>query len=314
MSFSSLRGVTPYILRRLVQSAIIIIALSILSFLGLALAPGDPTQTILGQTWTPERANVLRATLGLDKPLEVRYINWLSGAIHGDLGRSYTTNEPVSVVVLRAIPISLQLALASLLISLSVGSIMGIFSAIKRGSALDYLSRIFVVCMSSMPIFWLGLIIIYIFAVKLPIFPTGGLTSASSIVLPAACLSCYSLAGSVRMMRSAMLETLPRDYIRTVRAYGFSERVVIFRHALRNVMIPVVTMSGLYLGALIGSSIITENVFAWPGLGTMIISAVFTRDTPVVLGGVLAVAVFYSMINLCLDILYVYLDPRIQLR
>jgi peptide/nickel transport system permease protein len=307
-------GLARYLLRRLLYTALILLALSAMSFVALTLAPGDPTQVILGQTWTPERAEVARQNLGLDKPIQVRYVTWLYEAIHGDLGRSYATHERVSDMVLRAVPISLQLAVASFLISLAIGSVIGIYSAIKRRSPLDYISRVFVVSMSSMPIFWLGLIVIYIFAVKLPIFPTGGLTSPVSIVLPALTLACYSLSGIVRMMRSAMLETLPKDYIRTARSHGLSERVVIFQHALRNVLIPVVTVSGLYLGAVIGSAIITEDVFAWPGLGTLIISGVLTRDAPVVLGGVIAVAVFYSIINLLLDVLYIYLDPRIQLQ
>lgn len=216
-------------------------------------------------------------------------------------------------MILHALPISLELATASLMIALPVGALIGIYSAIKRTSPLDYISRVFVVGMSSMPIFWLGLVIIDLFAVQLPLFPTGGMGSSLSIVLPACSLAFYSLAGIVRMTRSSMLEVLRKDYVRTARAYGFSERVVTYRYALRNALIPVVTLSGLYVGTVIGSAIITEQVFAWPGLGSLIISAVFRRDTPVVLGGVLTVAVFYLLINLCIDFVYVYLDPRIKL-
>ena len=282
-------------------------------FLMLNVAPGDPTQIVLGQHWTPARAAEIRTTLGLDKPLLVRYLMWLYNAVQGDFGRSYTTHEEVRVMILHALPASLELATASLMIALPVGALIGIYSAIKRTSRLDYISRVFVVGMSSMPIFWLGLVIIDLFAVQLPLFPTGGMGSPLSIVLPACSLAFFSLAGIVRMTRSSMLEVLRKDYVRTARAYGFSERAVTYQYALRNALIPVVTLSGLYLGTVIGSAIITEQVFAWPGLGTLIISAVFSRDTPVVLGGVLTVAMFYLLINLCIDFVYVYLDPRIKL-
>ena len=306
-------GPLRFVLRRFVYGLLILIALSAIAFFMLNNAPGDPTQMILGQTWTPQRAKEVRITLGLDKPLIVRYFLWLCNALQGDLGRSYTTHEQVLLMITRALPNSLELAAASLLIALPVGISIGIYSAVHRKSLLDYFSRVFAVSVSSMPIFWLGLLFIDFFAVQMPLFPTGGINGPLSIVLPACSLAFYSLAGIVRMTRSSMLEVLRKDYVRTARAFGFSERVVTYQHALRNALIPVVTLSGLYLGTVIGSAIITEEVFAWPGLGSLIISGVFLRDTPVVLGGVLTVAVFYLMINLCIDFVYVYLDPRIKL-
>jgi peptide/nickel transport system permease protein len=286
---------------------------SVIVFVLLALAPGDPAELILmGQQTTPEAVAQLRHELGLDRPLYGQYAQFVWDAMRGDLGRSWQNNEPVLRELGRVFPATVSLSLWALFTSTVIGITVGIIAAVRQYSVLDFVTRSLVLVGVSMPIFWLGLMLISLFAVQLHWFPSSGRGSWRHMVLPVISLATYSVGIIARMARSSMLEVLRDDYIRTARAKGLPERIVHLRHALKNALIPIVTVVGLQLGYLLGGAILTETVFAYPGLGWRMMQALFARDYPIVRGGVLLMAASFIVVNLTVDILYVYLDPRIR--
>jgi peptide/nickel transport system permease protein len=284
--------------------------------------PGDPAILFLGEEADPDTVARFRARLGFDRPLATQYLEWLGRALQGDLGRSLRTNQPVTEAILQRLPVTLELLGAALLVSLAIAVPMGIVSAVKRNSGVDLASTVFALVGFSLPNFWLGLMLIYVFALLLRWLPPSGFVPLSAgvgsnlqaLMLPALTLGTALAALVTRQLRSGMLEVLRQDYVRTAQAKGLSQRVVVGKHALRNALIAVVTVIGLQIGGLLGNTIITESLFALPGVGRLMIDAVFSRDFFVVQGVILFLAVGYVVSNLLVDLVYSYLDPRIRLQ
>jgi peptide/nickel transport system permease protein len=301
-----------YIRRRLIQSIIVIWGVTLIVFFLLRLAPGDPVTMLLAETAGPEQIAEARAKWGLDKPLPVQYWVFLTKAVRGDLGESLFFKQPVLEVLFERMPATLQLSAAALLFSLGVAIPIGILSALKRDTIWDYLGTSLAMLGQALPPYWLGIMLILIFSVSLRWLPTSGRGTIWHLVLPAITLGSVLMALVTRLVRSGMLDVLNEDYIRTARAKGLRERRVIIRHALRNILIPLVTVVGLQLGALFGGAVITESIFAWPGVGRLALQAISARDYPLVQASVLVISVVYVFLNLAVDLLYVYLDPRIR--
>ncbi len=301
-----------YIRRRLLQAMLVVWGVSVLVFFLLRLAPGDPVLLLLAESAEPAQIAAARAKWGLDKPIYVQYGVFLNRAIHGDLGDSLFFQEPALSVLLERMPATLQLSAAALLFSLAVAIPVGILSALKRDSFWDYLGTSIAMLGQAIPPYWLGIMLILIFAVSLHWFPTSGRGTWRHLVLPAVTLGSVLMALVTRLVRSGMLDVLNEDYVRTARAKGLKEQTVIVRHALRNILIPLVTVIGLQLGALFGGAVITESIFAWPGVGRLALQAISARDYPLVQAAVLVISVIYVFLNLAVDLLYVYLDPRIR--
>jgi peptide/nickel transport system permease protein len=311
-----------YVLGRLLLALPVLLGVSIVVFLMIKLVPGDPAYAILGPQAQPQDVQQLRQALGFDQPLPVQYWRWLSRALQGDLGRSLELREPVVDLVLSRFKNTLILTACSMLISLAVGLSAGIVSATRQYSWLDRLTMVLALFGNSMPAFWLGLVLILIFSLGLGWFPTGGMYSLrgsggpgdllSHLVLPAVTLGGASTAIIARLTRSSMLEVIRQDYVKAARAKGLAERSVIWRHALKNALLPVVTVVGLQTGFLLGGAVLTETVFSWPGVGFQLFRAIAARDIPLIQGGVLLIAVTFVFINLLVDVLYAYLDPRIK--
>jgi ABC-type dipeptide/oligopeptide/nickel transport system permease component len=301
-----------YIIKRLLLSIPTIFGVIFIVMLTIELVPGDPVELMLGEHATKEAVENVRTALGLDKPLLTRYFMYLKNLTKGDMGRSIRENRLVSQEISDVWPATLKLTIAAMVIALSIGVMLGIFSAVKPNSYFDGTNRIISLFGLSMPVFWIGLVMIVIFAYWLRLLPTGGTGSWKHIVLPAVTLSLPSIAMVSRMTRSSLLEVLKEDYVRTARAKGLSEKVVILKHALKNALIPIVTLSGLQLGQLMGGAILTETVFAWPGLGRLMIRAIFARDYILLQGTVLVFALAFVLINLIVDLSYSFLDPRVS--
>jgi peptide/nickel transport system permease protein len=301
-----------YIRRRLLQSIVVVWGVSVLVFFLLRLAPGDPVSLLLSETASPEQMEAVREKWGLNEPIAVQYMVFLGRALRGDLGDSLFFQEPAMEVLLERMPATLQLSAVALLFSLSVAIPIGMMSALKRDTFWDYLGTGLAMLGQAIPPYWLGIMLILIFSVGLGWFPTSGRGTVWHLVLPAITLGSVLMALITRLVRSGMLDVLGEDYIRTARAKGLHERRVIVRHALRNILIPLVTVVGLQLGALFGGAVITESIFAWPGVGRLALQAINARDYPLVQASVLFISVVYVFLNLAVDILYVYLDPRIR--
>jgi peptide/nickel transport system permease protein len=301
-----------YIRRRLLQAVIVVWGVSVLVFFLLRLAPGDPVLLLLAESAGPEQIAEARAKWGLDKPIYVQYGVFLNRAVHGDLGDSLFFQEPALSILLERMPATLQLSAAALLFSLSIAIPIGILSALRRDTFWDYLGTNIAMLGQAIPPYWLGIMLILIFSVNLRWFPTSGRGTLRHLVLPAVTLGSVLMALVTRLVRSGMLDVLGEDYVRTARAKGLQERTVIVRHALRNILIPLVTVIGLQLGALFGGAVITESIFAWPGVGRLALQAISARDYPLVQASVLVISVIYVFLNLAVDLIYVYLDPRIR--
>ena len=301
-----------YIRRRLLQSLGVVWGVSVLVFFLLRLAPGDPVSLLLAETASPEQMDAVREKWGLNEPIPVQYMVFLGRALQGDLGDSLFFQEPAIEVLMERLPATLQLSGVALLFSLSVAIPIGMMSALKRDSIWDYLGTGLAMLGQAIPPYWLGIMLILVFSVGLGWFPTSGRGTIWHLVLPAITLGSVLMALVTRLVRSGMLDVLSEDYIRTARAKGLPERGVIVRHALRNILIPLVTVVGLQLGALFGGAVITESIFAWPGVGRLALQAINARDYPMVQASVLFISVVYVFLNLAVDILYVYLDPRIR--
>lgn len=303
-----------YVLRRLLLLVPVVVGVTALVFFVLHLAPGDPVYVLLGQEYSEETAAELRRQLGLDQPLPVQYILWLARVVRGELGRDIITGEQVSAQLASRLPTTLLLAATSLAVALAIGVPAGIASARHRGKLIDHTSRVLAMAGVSLPVFWLGMLLIVTFSLKLQWFPPGGSVrdhGLVALVLPALTLGSTFAALITRITRTALLEVLGTDYIRTARAKGLQEWAVLYRHALRNALIPIVTVLGLQVGHLLSGAVLTETVFSLPGLGRLIVDSVLRRDYPLLQGCVLVTALVFVFVNLLVDVLYAYLDPRI---
>lgn len=304
-----------YILRRLLAMVPIMFGVTLLVFAILHLSPGDPAVLILGEHASSEQLEALRQQLGLDQPYHVQYLRWVSRAVQLDLGRSVRSNKPVVEEIVERLPATGELALAAIGVAIAIGLPAGVISAVRPNSLWDHAFTIGALAGVSMPVFWQGLMLILLFSVYLGWLPSSGYMGGwQYLVLPAITLGTGAAAGITRMTRATMLETIRQDYIRTARGKGLSEGRIFWRHALRNALIPVVTVVGLEFGALMAGAVITETIFAWPGLGSLAVDAIRSRDFPLVQGIVVTFAVTYALINLVVDVVYAYLDPRLRVR
>ena len=301
-----------YILRRVAQSALTLLGVSVLVFVILRVLPGDPARMLLPDGAPESAVAELNRQLGLREPLIVQYGLFLRSVAHGDFGQSFQYRAPALRVVLERLPATVQLTVAAMLVTIAAGVSLGIGTAVRRGTRYDVAGTILAVLGQSLPNFWLGIMLILLFGVALRWLPTSGFAGWTSLVLPAVTLAAFPTALVARLTRSSMLEILNRDYIRTGRAKGLAERSVVLRHALRNAAIPVLTVIGLQIGALLGGAVITESVFAWPGMGKLIVDAIFFRDFPVVQTVLILSATVFVAINLLVDLLYTVIDPRIR--
>jgi len=290
----------------------IVLGVTIVVFSILHLAPGCPTTIMLGDHATPRAIAELRNRLGLDDPIYVQYFRWLSGIIRGDFGRSIHTRQLILEMILQRLGATVELTLTALIISLVIAIPVGIISATKQYSIFDHTGMVGALFGVSMPVFWQGLMMILIFSFILGWFPISGRGTINHLILPAITLGTGGAALIARLTRSSMLEIIRQDYIRTARAKGLVERIVTIKHALKNALIPVVTIVALQLPILFGGAVITETIFAWPGMGRLIVTSIFVRDFPVVQAAVLIMAMLVVLCNLLADILYIVLDPRIR--
>jgi ABC-type dipeptide/oligopeptide/nickel transport system permease component len=300
-----------YLLRRLSHTVLVIIGISVISFFFLHLS-GDPVGLILPQDATREQVEALRQQMRLDDPLVLQYWHFATSALQGDLGRSIYTREPVLWLILERMPATLELAIAALLLSLVIAIPIGVLAAVKRGSWLDTISMSVALFGLSMPHFWLGIMFIMLFSVQLGWLPTSGRGTWAQLVMPAMALGISLIALFARLTRSAMLDVLGQDYVRTARAKGLGEGLVVGKHALRNALIPLVTVIGMEFGFLLGGAVIIETVFAWPGVGRLIVQSILDRDYPVVQAAVMLLAIVFVVVNLLVDLLYAWLDPNIS--
>ncbi|MGL5355851.1 MAG: nickel ABC transporter permease [Cetobacterium sp.] len=301
-----------YILKRILLLIPVLLGVSFLVFTIMSLTPGDPAQLILGESAPREAIEQLRREMGLNDPFLIQYFRFVKNAIVGNFGHSYTTGREVFGEIFSRFPNTLILAVLGIIIAVCIGIPLGIISATKQYTLIDSVSMIGALLGVSMPVFWLGLMLILTFSVNLRWLPSGGFDGFKSLILPSLTLGVGSAAIITRMTRSSMLEVIRQDYIRTARAKGVSEKVVINRHALKNALIPVITVVGLQFGGLLGGAVLTESVYSWPGVGRMMVDAIRQKDTPTVLAAVIFLAVTFSIVNLAVDILYAYVDPRIK--
>ena len=293
------------------------LGISILAFALALLAPGDPVRQVLQaggiDAPSPEQVMEMRRELGLDAPGPVRYARWLGGAVRGDLGSSYRTGEPVLQSLIDRFPRTAVLALIAVGLGLVIAVPLGVISAVFRDSPVDQLARLGALVGASVPSFWLAYLLILFFAVQMRVLPVAGASEPRHIVLPALTLAIGAAASLTRLTRSAMLEELFQDYVRTARSKGLRERVVVVTHALRNALIAIVTITGIRLAALLGGAVIVETIFAWPGIGKYVVDSIFNRDYPTIQGFVLFTGTVVLLVNLAVDVSYVWLDPRVRL-
>lgn len=329
-----------YIVRRLVLLFPILFGVSLAVFVVMHLFTVDPAEIILGQHATPDQVAVIREELGLNKPIHVQFWDYISRAARGDLGQSVITKTSITEELMKRFPATAELAVSAICIASVLGISLGVVSAVKQNSLFDYGAMVAALLGVSMPIFWLGLMMIILFSVTLGWLPASGriaigfkpeeitglylvdallttdmdafLNALKHLMMPALALGAYSTAIIARMTRATMLETIRQDYVRTARAKGLREQVVVVKHALRNALIPIVTVIGLQMGALLGGAVLTETVFSWPGIGSYIVDGILVSDYPRVQGAVLLIATIFVLVNLIVDVLYCYLDPRIQ--
>ena len=332
--------IKKYIAKRLLILIPVLFGVSLIVFMLIRLIPGDPARVIMGPKARPESIQLFHERYGLDKPITVQYVLWLGHMLRGDLGVSLRTHTPIGEELLLRLPHTLELATASFVIGATLGIGFGILASIHRNSPVDYATMVVALAGLSVPIFWLGLLLIFLFSVTLGWLPTGGrmgyVVSVESVtslpildslltanweafidllkhlLMPAVTLATPIIAVTARMTRSSMLEVMSQDYIRTARAKGLRERVVTTRHALRNAMLPVVTVLGLDVGWLLGGAVVTESIFAWPGVGRYVFEAIKARDYPAVQASILFIATTFVLVNLGVDILYAYINPRIH--
>ena len=301
-----------FLIRRLLGTLIVVIGVSTIVFVVLRFT-GDPVALLAPPESSKEDLEAYRRLLGLDKPVPVQYVEFMGGLVRGDLGESFRYSEPVTRLVLERLPATIQLALAAIIFALVFAIPVGVLAAVKRDSVFDTVASIFAFFGMAMPVFWLGQMLIILVAVRLHILPTSGYGSWQHLILPMVTLGTYPLAQFTRLVRSEMLEILRQDFIRTAHAKGLRSTTILFRHALSNAGISLVTLVGLNVGVLLGGAIITETIFAWPGLGRLVVQAIEFRDFPLIQGAVIFIALVTVGINLIVDLLYGILDPRTRL-
>jgi len=304
---------TQYVIRRLIQAVPTVILVTIVVFLMLYLTPGDPAQVFLGdQHSTPEMLENVREQMGLNRPLHVQYLDYMWHALNGDLGRSLQTNIPVATQIMLRLPWTIELAVMAMFLTMFLGIGLGLIAAIWHNTIVDTLAMIVALIGISLPVYWSSILLIILFAVNLQVLPAIGQGGLERLIMPATALALVSAGSLARMVRSSMLEVLNQDYVLTARSKGLSERIVVLRHALRNALIPVVTIMGLTFGNLLGGAVITETIFARLGIGQMYVEAVLQKDFTLVQGTTLFIAVSYVLINILTDVIYVLIDPRIR--
>ena len=302
---------TSFLLRRLLRAVIVLWGVTLISF-GVLFLKGDPSDAMAGADWSRQDRENFRQAMGFDRPWPVQYLDFLSKAVRGDFGNSLSQHQPTFQLVMSRMPATLELAGAALLVAIGFGLPLGVLSATQRNGWGDHLAMGLALLAQAMPVFWLGILLILIFGIAIPILPVAGRGGIENLILPAVALGAHSLARNARLIRSSLLEVLGQDYVRTARAKGLNERAVVVRHALRNALIPVVTLIALDLGFLLGGSVITETIFAWPGVGRLIVAAIHARDVPLVQTAVTVLAVIFVLLNVAVDLIYTRLDPRIR--
>jgi peptide/nickel transport system permease protein len=313
--------VIRYIARRILFIIPVALLVSFMTFMIIHLVPGDPARLLLGEFATPQSLAALRQQLGLDKPLLEQFVIWLWQLFHGNLGQSIQLQQPVLDAIVQRLPITAELGIASLIFSLLIAFPLGIYSATHRNTWVDWVMNVLILLSTAIPSFVLGLVLIFIFAVTIRIFPAGGyvpfnqdpLNNIRDLILPMVALGTGAVAGNMRQIRANMIEVLGQDYIRMARAKGMSERRINYLHALRNAVIPVLTIIGIQVGSIIAGTFVIETIYLWPGVGQLAVTSIFSKDYPVVQGIVLLSAFLYMGANLLVDISYVLLDPRIRL-
>ncbi|MCL0059917.1 ABC transporter permease [Dehalococcoidia bacterium] len=305
-----------YVIRRMGLMVFILLGVSVITFSMMHFVPGDPAEVIAteryGEEITTETIEFVRAELGLDQPVYIQYFRWLTNVLRGDLGYSFRTDRPVLDEILTRLPATVQLALAGMLVALLIAIPVGIVSATRQYSAVDNISMFGALLGVSIPNFWLGLLLILFFSLYLGWLPVFGRGGIEHLILPALTLGTGMAAITTRLIRSSMLEVLGQDYIRAARAKGLKEKVVIYKHALKNAMIPVVTIVGLQFASLLEGAVIAEVIFAWPGIGRLLVDSIFARDFMLIQGCILFIAAMFVLVNLLVDIFYTYLDPKIH--
>jgi ABC-type dipeptide/oligopeptide/nickel transport system permease component len=301
-----------YLIKRVFAALIVILAMLFLVMLILDVIPGDPVALFLGESATEEMVQSVRVQIGLDQPLIIRYVQYVWRLLQGDMGRSLREMAPVSHLVWAAFPNTILLTAAGMALTLVLGIPLGLLSGARPGSIVDHISRLISLIGLCMPVFWIGLVLMFFFSLKLGWFPVGGTGSIAHLMLPAVTLASYSVASLSRMTRSSIMEVLGEDYIRTARAKGLSFSQVVLKHGFGNAMIPIITVIGMQVGHLMGGAILTETVFAWPGLGRLMVGAIMDRDYPLLQGTILVFAASYIFINLLVDLSYGFIDPRVS--
>ena len=307
-----------YTIKRIFEVIPVLLIVSIIVFSVMHLLPGAPTLLMLagaeGGSIPQERLDELRIIMGLNKPLYEQYYNFISNAISGDLGTSIRLRTPVTEILLQKFPYTIKLSLLGLMIAIFLGVVIGLVAALFKDTWLDHFSMTFSLIGVSMPIYWLGLLLILFFSINLNIFPSSGATGCKSIVLPALTLGFVSAGLISRLLRSSLLEVLNEDYIRTAKGKGLTDKIILIKHALKNAMIPVITILGLQFGNMLAGAVVTETVFSRPGLGRLVVNGILWKDYPLVQGTVLFIACIYVLVNLFVDISYYWFDPRIKLK
>lgn len=310
-----------YLTRRLLAMIPVALLVSFVTFMIIHLIPGDPARVLLGESATPETVKALDHQLGLDKPLLTQFVLWLGQALHGNLGQSIQLSQPVTQAILQRAPVTIELGVVSLALSVALAIPLGVVAAARRNTRVDWLINSLSLTGTAIPNFVLGLLLILFLAVLFRPFPPGGyvpfledpLGNIRDLILPAVTLATGAVAGNMRQIRASMIEVLSQDYIRTARAKGLGEERVLYVHALRNALLPLLTIVGLQAGAILGGAVIVETIFLWPGVGFLAVQAILAKDYPVVQGIVLLSALSYMLVNLLVDVGYVLLDPRISL-
>ncbi len=303
---------SKYILRRLLMMIPVLLGVTFLVFFIISLTPGDVASMILGNGATQESIIALREEMGLNDPTIVQYGNYMKDLLTGDMGNSYSTGKAVSGEIAQRFPNTLKLTVSAIILSVLISIPIGVISATRQYSLFDNIGMIVALVGISMPSFWVGLILIIAFSLNLGWFPSGGMEGIMSLILPAFTLAIASTASITRTTRSSMLEVIRQDYIDTAKAKGVSKNVVIRKHALKNALIPAITVIGLEFGVLLGGAVLTETVFSWPGIGRLMVESIQRKDTPMILGCIIVFAVAFSLVNLLIDILYSFIDPRIK--
>ncbi len=302
-----------YIISRLSSALLVIIGVICMVFMLIHLVPGDPVEVMLGESAQPADRLALRASMGLDLPLHKQLLNYFQGLAHLDLGKSLHTQRPISAILAERLPATIELATYALIFAILLAVPLGILAALKKDSMMDYGAMGFSMLGVSIPNFWMGPMLILVFSLWLGLTPVSGRSGAASVILPTITLGTALSAILARMVRSSLLEVLNEEFVRTARAKGLPESSVIWRHAMRNAWLPVITLLGLQLGALLGGAVITETVFSWPGIGSLLVESIQKRDYPVVQGCVLLISLTYVAVNTLTDMVYAAIDPRIRL-